>query len=56
MSVSIFDKSISTDIEETFLKRYSLLREIDRLALLTRTDQSINMINTIIYSIEINKP
>ena len=54
-NISIFNKSILADIRETLLKRYFLLREIDRLVLLTRIDLSINIINIIIYLIEINK-
>ena len=52
MNISIFDKSISVGIGETLLERYSLLRGIDRLVLLTRTGLSINMINIIIHSID----
>ena len=58
ISVSISNKSILVDIEEILLKRYFLLREIDRLVLLIRIDLSINIINIIIlliYLIEINK-
>ena len=55
ISVSISNKSILIDIREILLKYYFLLREIDRLALLTRIDLSINIINIIIYLIEINK-
>ena len=55
ISVSIFNKSILADIREILLKRYSLLRRIDRLILLTRIDLSINTINIIISSIEISK-
>ena len=54
-NISIFNKSILVDIKEILLKRYFLLREIDRLILLTRIDLSINIINIIIYLIEINK-
>ena len=55
ISVSISNKSILIDIRETLLKRYFLLREIDRLVLLTRIDLSINIINITIYLIEISK-
>ena len=55
ISVNISNKSILIDIRETLLKRYSLLRRIDRLILFTRINLSINIINIIIYSIEINK-
>ena len=55
MSISIFDRLILIDMRETLLERYFLLREIDRLVLCTRIDLSINIINTIIYSIEASK-
>ena len=54
INISIFNKSILTDIKETLLKRYSLFREIDNLVL-TRIDLLINIISIIIYLIEISK-
>ena len=54
ISVSTFNKSILVDIKEILLKRYFLFREIDNLVL-TRIDLLINIINIIIYLIEINK-
>ena len=51
-NISIFYKSILIDIREILLKRYFLLREIDRLVLLTKIDLSINIINIVIYLIE----
>ena len=54
ISINISNKSILADIKEILLKRYSLLREIDRLVLLTRINllrtyhQHYDIINTII--------
>ena len=51
MSVSISNKSTLIDIREILLKRYFLLQNL----VLTRIDLLINIINIIIYLIEINK-
>ena len=55
ISVNISNKSILVDIREILLKYYFLFREIVKLALLTRIDLLINIINIIIYLIKINK-
>ena len=55
ININIFNRLILVDIKEILLKRYFLRREIDRLVLLTRIDLSINIINIIIYLIEVSK-
>ena len=54
INISIFNKSILINIEEVLLKRYFLLRKIDNLVLI-RIDLLIDIINIIIYLIEISK-
>ena len=54
INISISNRPILINIREALLKRYFRFREINNLVL-TRIDLLINIINIIIYLIEVNK-